>query len=73
LVHGVEEAVALEGVERVRIYREPGFVVRPLRSRSDRIGAVLALGSDREQAVVRARQAADLIRFEVVRSGISGS
>lgn len=70
-VHGVEEASALAGVERVRIYREPGFVVRPLRSRSDRIGAVLALGSDREQAVVRARQAADLLRFEIAGSGIT--
>ena len=72
-VHGVDDASALEGVERVRIYREPGFVVRPLRSRSDRIGALLALGSDREQAVVRARRAADLIRFEVARPAISGS
>ena len=71
-VHGVDDAAALEGVERVRIYREPGFVVRPLRSRSDRIGAVLALGSDREQAVVRARKAADLLRFEIARPGISG-
>lgn len=72
-VHGVDEASVLAGVERVRIYREPGFVVRPLRSRSDRIGALLALGSDREQAVDRARRAADLIRFEVAASGISGS
>lgn len=70
-VHGVEEASALVGVERVRIYREPGFLVRPLRSRSDRIGAVLTIGSDREQAVVRARQAADLLRFEIAGSGIS--
>ena len=67
-VHGVEAASALEGVERVRIYREPGYTVRPLRSRSDRIGSVLALGSRREQAVDRARQAADLIRFEIASS-----
>jgi biotin carboxylase len=63
-VHGVEEASALEGIKRVRLYREPGYVFAPLRSRSDRAGAVLALGRDREQAVERAREASDLIRFE---------
>ena len=60
-VHGVDDAAALERVE------DPAF------SPADRIGAVLALGSDREQAVVRARRAADLLRFEVARSEISGS
>jgi len=63
--HGVEEASALEGVKRIRLYREPGFVFTPFRSRSDRAGAVLTLGPDRERAVERAREAADLIRFEV--------
>ncbi len=64
-VHGVEEASALEGVKRIRLYREPGFVFTPFLSRSDRAGAVLTLGPDRERAVERAHEAADLIRFEV--------
>jgi biotin carboxylase len=64
-VHGVEEAGALEGVKRIRLYREPGFVFTPFRSRSDRAGAVLTLGPDRGRAVERAREVADLIRFEV--------
>ena len=64
-VHGVEEASALEGVKRIRLYREPGFAFTPFRSRSDRAGAVLTLGPDRERAVERAHEAADLIRFEV--------
>jgi biotin carboxylase len=67
-VHGVEEASALEGVKRVRLYREPGYVFTPLRSRSDRAGAVLAIGRDRAQAVEWAREASDLIRFEVADS-----
>jgi biotin carboxylase len=70
-VHGVAEAAAADGVERVRIYREPGYVFGPLRSRSDRAGAVLALGPDREQAVARARRAADLLRFEIAGPGLS--
>ncbi len=64
-VHGVEEAGALEGVKRVRVYREPGYVFTPFRSRSDRAGSLLVLGSDRRQAVERADEAAGLIRFEV--------
>ena len=64
-VHGVEEAGALEGVKRLRLYREPGYVFTPFHSRSDRAGALLVLGPDREQAVARAQEAADLIRFEI--------
>lgn len=65
-VHGVEAAAALEGIERVRVYREPGYEIRPFRLGSDRVGAVLALGSSREQAVERAERAANLVRFETV-------
>jgi biotin carboxylase len=61
----VEVPEGLEGVETVRIYREPGFVFAPLRRGSDRAGAVLVLGEDREQAVARAEAAAQAIRFVV--------
>ena len=59
----------LEGVEQVRIYREPGFVFTPLRRGSDRAGAVLALGDSREQAVARADAAAERIRFLTADAG----
>ena len=62
-VGGVEEAEEVGGVLWVRIYREPGFVLEPLRHGSDRAGAVLAVGDDREQALERAALAADRIRF----------
>lgn len=64
-VEGVEDARAVEGVLDVRVYREPGHVFGPLRHGSDRAGAVLAVGADREQALERARLAADGIRFHV--------
>ena len=67
-VHGVEEASALEGVKRLRLYREPGYVFTAFRSRSDRAGSLLVLGPDQERAVARAREAANLIRFEVAGS-----
>jgi biotin carboxylase len=64
-VEGVEEALAVDGVLDVRIYREPGFEVGPLRRGADRAGAVLAVGDSRDDALARARRAADAIRFVV--------
>jgi biotin carboxylase len=64
-VEGVEEARAADGVLDVRVYRRPRHVFGPLRRGSDRAGAVIAVGEDREQALARARGAADEIRFVV--------
>jgi biotin carboxylase len=65
-VEGVEEAEKIRGVRRVRVYREPGHVFGPLLRGADRAGAVLAVGRTRDEAVERAEQAAELIRFETV-------
>jgi biotin carboxylase len=65
----VEMPEQLDGVERVRIYREPGHVFGPLRRGSDRAGAVLAVGDSREQAVARADSAAKRIRFVTADAG----
>ena len=59
----------LEGVVRVRIYREQGHVFVPLRRGTDRAGAVLALGSTREEALARAEAAAERIRFSTANAG----
>ncbi len=64
-VEGREAAHAVEGVLDVRIYRERGHVFGPLLRGSDRAGAVIAVGDSREQALERARAAADEIRFVV--------
>jgi biotin carboxylase len=53
----------LPGVRCIRIYREPGSVLAPLRRGADRAGAVLAVGDSREQALDRAERAAESIRF----------
>jgi biotin carboxylase len=65
VLEGVDVPEGLEGVERVRVYREAGHVVAPLRRGADRAGAVLAVGDSREQAVERAERAAAAIRFRV--------
>jgi biotin carboxylase len=64
-VEGREAAHAVEGVLDVRIYREPGFPIVPLRRGADRAGAVIAVGESRDEALGRARAAADEIRFVV--------
>ena len=62
-VDGVDEAAAVDGVFWVRVYREPGAILGPLRRGSDRVGAVLAVGGSRDEAVERAERAADCVRF----------
>ena len=63
-VTGLDDACAVEGIVDVRIYREPGHRFGPLRVGADRAGAVIAVGADADDALARARRAADLVRFE---------
>ena len=62
-VEGIDDGQAVEGVARVRIYRQPGWKFGPLRVGADRAGAVQAVGDTREQALERVSAAADRIRF----------
>ncbi|HEX3264646.1 MAG TPA: ATP-grasp domain-containing protein [Candidatus Limnocylindrales bacterium] len=64
-VEGVEEAGAVEGVQDVRVYREPGHVFGRFLRGADRAGAVLAVGDSRDEALERADEAVRLIRFKV--------
>lgn len=64
-IEGVEEAREVDGVEWVRIYRQPGWEFVPLRRGADRAGAILATGDDRDDALARARRAAETVRFLV--------
>jgi len=63
--HGVEEAREVEGVVDLHVYRAPGHEFGPFRTGSDRAGAVIAVGTSREEALARARRVTDLIRFVV--------
>ena len=64
-VHGVKEALELEGVLDAVPYRPPGWEFGPLRTGHDRAGFVLARGDSRAQALERAEQAASRIVFDV--------
>jgi biotin carboxylase len=61
---GEDAARRVEGVLDVLLYREPGHRFAPLRRGSDRAGAILAVGDNREDALGRAESAAERIRFE---------
>jgi biotin carboxylase len=63
-VHGLDEARAVPGVEKVVVKGEPGTEVRPLRSSWDRIGYVLARADAPEAAARAADRAAAAIRVE---------
>jgi biotin carboxylase len=64
-VDGVDDALAVDGVHRVRIYRRPGWRFGPLRRGADRAGAILAVGASPEDALERADRAAQAVRFQV--------
>jgi hypothetical protein len=64
-LESVDVPDVLADVVRVRVYREPGYVVAPLRRGSDRAGALLAVGATRDEAVANADRAAAAIRVRV--------
>ncbi|MGZ4354504.1 MAG: hypothetical protein ACXVZ4_13265, partial [Gaiellaceae bacterium] len=68
-VQGLGEAEAVEGVQWVRVYREPGYVFVPLRRGADRAGAILAVGDSAADAVARADRAAERVRFVTADAG----
>ena len=57
------------GSEQQRIYREPGYVFTPLRRGADRAGAVLVVADSREEALARAEDAANRVRFVTADAG----
>jgi biotin carboxylase len=59
------ELVAATGPPEVCFYDPRGHVYGPLRIATDRAGYVLATGPDRAQALRRAADAVDSVRFEV--------
>ncbi len=57
--------VSASGPPHATFYHAPGHHYPPLRTAIDRAGYVIALGSNREEALERARTAVEAVRFEV--------
>jgi biotin carboxylase len=66
---GVLKRVEVPDDLQARIYREPGYVFTPLRRGADRAGAVLVVGGSREEALARADEAANRVRFVTADAG----
>jgi biotin carboxylase len=64
-VHGVEEAMRVQGVLDAAIIARPGDTIKPVRTGLDRAGFVIAGGADREEALARGRMAESCITFDV--------
>jgi biotin carboxylase len=62
---GVLHSVEVPEGEQVRVYREPGYVFTPLRRGSDRAGALLVVGSSRDDALARADRVAGAVQFHI--------
>ncbi len=60
-IRGVSEAAAVKGVFEVSVDVKVGDVVRPLRTGRDRVGRVLSVGADTDEALARCQRAASLI------------
>lgn len=63
-VEGVAEARGLPGIVGVEIYRRPGYVFRP--AEDEPAGAIIAVGSSRDEALERADRAAEALRLHTV-------
>jgi biotin carboxylase len=62
-IHGVERALALNGVKAISIKVRPGDIISPIYSAFDRIGYVIATGHSAESAFQCCSNAAGLIKF----------
>lgn len=61
---GVDEAKNMPGVEEVVLYKKEGDIVPPLHSSSDRVGHVIAIGADADEAEKNCEEA--LSKIELV-------
>jgi biotin carboxylase len=68
-IESVDVPEQLDGVVRVRIYRDRGYVVGPLRRATDRAGAILVVGETRAEVLALADAAAERIRFVTSAAG----
>jgi biotin carboxylase len=59
------ELLATDGPPEATFYHAPGHRYGPLRTATDRAGYVIAQAATREEALARARQAVEQVRFEI--------
>lgn len=69
-VYGMEEARSMPGVQEVELYKIPGDAVKRPENSSDRVGHVIAVGKDADEAAENAEKALEKIRVHVRSSSL---
>lgn len=64
-VHGVKEALEIEGVADIFIDIRPGDMIRPLNSNMQKAGHVITVGHDRFEAEATAEKVLKTVKFRV--------
>lgn len=62
-IEGIETASSMPGVTNVQLYSRVGDEAVPLKSSNDRLGHVIAVGADADEAAARADAALEAIRI----------
>ncbi len=62
-IEGIETASSMPGVTDVQLYSRVGDEAVPLKSSNDRLGHVIAVGADADEAASRADAALEAIRI----------
>jgi biotin carboxylase len=65
-IHGLEEARALDGVQKLEIYAKPGDIIGQIKFHAGRLGVFTVVANDRNQVQDRVRAIYDLIHFEIL-------
>ena len=63
-IEGIDDALAVDGVEEVEIYLNSGCTIREPENSSDRIGHVIAIGANAEEAANNADKALKKIKIK---------
>ena len=64
-VDGIETALRMPGIQEVELYMRPGDHINSLKNSSDRIGHVIAIGKDADEAEKNVEAAMKKIRITI--------
>lgn len=64
-IHGIEDAMGVEGVNKIDFFKGEGDQVENLRNGADRVGFVIATGDSANEAIETCERAIDLIDIKM--------
>ena len=64
-IRGIEDACSMPGVQEVEVYKEIGEYIKRPENSSDRVGHIISVGRNAEEAAINAENALKMIRVVV--------